>query len=65
VKSELKKMKEAQEESELRHELENLTQVLGAIQDVRDARNKFHNCARAYQRKPWKRMRSSAPTCTA
>jgi hypothetical protein len=34
VRSELKQMKEIQEEPEPRHELENLTQVLGAIEDV-------------------------------
>jgi hypothetical protein len=34
-KSEQRKMKEVQEEPELRHGLENLTRVLGAIEDVR------------------------------
>jgi type IV secretory pathway VirD2 relaxase len=57
VRSELKKMKETQEEPKLRHERENLTQVLGAIQDVRDAsthsRNTVYNCPR----KPRTRVR--------
>jgi hypothetical protein len=62
VRSELKKMKEIQEEPELRHELENLTQVLGAIEDVRDGSTHSRNTVRNWPRKPRKRIRSSAPT---
>jgi hypothetical protein len=54
-----KKMIEAQEEPELRHELENLKQIFSAIEDVRGrdnhSRNKLHNCARTWpsgKRKP-------------
>jgi hypothetical protein len=68
-------MKEAQEKQELRYELENLKQVLGAIEDVRgreqSLENKLHNSVRTWPsgeserwlRKPRKRIRSSAPTC--
>jgi hypothetical protein len=45
VKSEQKKMKEAQEEPELPHELENLRQVLGVTEDVRDASTHSRNTA--------------------
>jgi hypothetical protein len=43
LKYELKKMKETRAEPEFRHELENLTSALGAIDDPQDANSHSRN----------------------
>jgi Ni,Fe-hydrogenase III large subunit len=58
VRSELKNMKETQEEPKLRHELENPTQVLGATEDIRGASSHSRNTIRNCPRKPLKIIRS-------
>jgi hypothetical protein len=55
-------MKETQKKPELRRDLENLTQVLGAIGDVQDASTHSRNTVRNCPRKPRKRIRSSPPS---